>query len=152
MIRFFRRRRAAAQRSERGFFTIWVLGLCVFLFMIGGLSLDLWRAFSQQRALTAMTDGASVAGASQLDLTAFKEQTSTVKLDPSAAKAKAAEYLQNESTQNHITLKDVNITVTDTRVLVSASTDLKITFASLVASNSDLTVHATSAADPTASD
>ena len=38
-------------RAESGTITLWLLGLCLVLFALGGISLDLWRAFSERRAL-----------------------------------------------------------------------------------------------------
>jgi hypothetical protein len=48
-----------------------MLGLCLMLFLLGGISLDLWRAFSERRSLAA-TAGAAVAGASALDEAAYR--------------------------------------------------------------------------------
>jgi Flp pilus assembly protein TadG len=39
--------------------TLWVLGCCIMLFALGGLSLDLWRSFAARRALAADADAAS---------------------------------------------------------------------------------------------
>src|SRR6266540_1415895 len=36
---------------ERGQVTVWMLGLAVMLLFLGGLSLDLWRAFTQRQNL-----------------------------------------------------------------------------------------------------
>ena len=51
-------------RHESGTITLWMLGLCLMLFLLGGISLDLWRAFSERRSLAASADAAAVAGAS----------------------------------------------------------------------------------------
>ena len=37
------------------------------LFALGGISLDLWRSFSERRALAATADAAALAGASAID-------------------------------------------------------------------------------------
>jgi hypothetical protein len=42
-----RRRRNVGARRESGTITLWMLGLCLMLFLLGGISLDLWRAFSE---------------------------------------------------------------------------------------------------------
>ncbi|MGH9030897.1 MAG: pilus assembly protein TadG-related protein, partial [Acidimicrobiia bacterium] len=47
--------------------TVWMLGLCLMLLLLGGISLDLWRAFSERRALASAADAAAIAGASALD-------------------------------------------------------------------------------------
>src|ERR1700716_167274 len=43
---------------ESGTITLWMLGLCLMLFLLGGISLDLWRAFSERRSLAATADAA----------------------------------------------------------------------------------------------
>ena len=52
---------------ERGTITLWLLGLCVMLFALGGISVDLWRSFSTRRALASGADAAALAGASAID-------------------------------------------------------------------------------------
>ena len=44
------------ERDERGTITLWVLGLCISLMFLGGLSLDLWRAVAERRQLSSMAD------------------------------------------------------------------------------------------------
>ena len=65
-------------RGEDGFFSLWVLGLCCVVLMIGGLSIDLWRAFSERRALAAIADSAAIAGASGIDVNAFRDSGQVV--------------------------------------------------------------------------
>jgi Flp pilus assembly protein TadG len=68
------RRPSIGERREAGTITLWMLGLCLMLFLLGGISLDLWRAFSERRSLAATADAAAVAGASALDEAAYPEQ------------------------------------------------------------------------------
>ena len=58
---------SAPTATERGTITLWLLGLCLMLFALGGISLDLWRSFSERRALAATADAAALAGASAID-------------------------------------------------------------------------------------
>ena len=82
------------RRDERGFITPIGLGVCIMLFFIGGLSLDLWRAFAVQRAVSAAVDGAAVAGSSGIDEEVFRDSDgSTVQLDPDRAQSLASENL-----------------------------------------------------------
>ncbi|MFI5372728.1 MAG: pilus assembly protein TadG-related protein, partial [Candidatus Eisenbacteria bacterium] len=53
-----------SMRGSQGTVTLWLLGLCLLLFALGGISLDLWRSFSERRALVATADAAALAGAS----------------------------------------------------------------------------------------
>ncbi len=68
------------QRDERGTVTLWVLGLCICVLFLAGLSLDLWRAVAVRRELSAMADAAATAGANGLDEPALR--AGTLRLDP----------------------------------------------------------------------
>ena len=85
------RQRAAC---ERGTVTLWVLGLCISVMFLGGLSLDLWRAVADRRELSAMADAAATAGANGVDPAALR--AGRVQLDPDRVRALAlatlAEY------------------------------------------------------------
>ncbi len=63
------RRRAGRdpQRGERGTITLWLLGLCTMLLVLGGLGVDLGRGFSERRALHAAADAAALSGAGAID-------------------------------------------------------------------------------------
>lgn len=74
--------------GERGTITLWLLGLAVSMLFLGGLSLDLWRAFEVRRSLAVVVDAAGVAGASALDTERFRA-AGQVALDPQAARAAA---------------------------------------------------------------
>lgn len=74
--------------GERGTVTLWLLGLCLMLFALGGISLDLWRSFSERRALAATADAAALAGASAIDEARYRE-TGVIALLPTEAEARA---------------------------------------------------------------
>ena len=76
---------------ERGTVTLWVLGLCIALMFLGGLSLDLWRAVSARRELSAMADAAATAGANGIDEPSLR--AGTVRVDPDRARALASQTL-----------------------------------------------------------
>ena len=76
---------------ERGTITLWVLGLCIALMFLGGLSLDLWRAVGDRRRLSDMADSAATAGANGLDETALR--SGAVHLDAGRARAIAVATL-----------------------------------------------------------
>jgi Flp pilus assembly protein TadG len=138
-----------ARRDDDGFFTIWVLGLCACLFVVGGISLDVWRGFSERRALANLTDGAATAAASQIDLDAYRAKPSVVRLDREEAQRRAAAYIETESARNHVAVRDVEVSVSDTRVVVRASTDLDLTLTRILTPGSKpIGVTTTSAADP----
>jgi len=70
---------------ERGTITLWVLGLCIALMFLGGLSLDLWRAVGDRRRLSDMADAAATAAANGLDEPALRQGT----VHPDSARARA---------------------------------------------------------------
>jgi Flp pilus assembly protein TadG len=81
--------------GEAGTLTIWMLGLCLMLLLLGGISLDLWRAFSERRALAAAADSAAIAGASALDEPAYRAAGS-VQLVPADAERRAVDSLAGQ--------------------------------------------------------
>jgi uncharacterized membrane protein len=74
--------------DDRGQIVLWLLGLCVMLLFVGGISLDLWRVFSERRALAGIADAASIAGASGIDEQIFRDENLVV-LDPTLAQQRA---------------------------------------------------------------
>ena len=135
------------KRDERGFFTIWVLGLCLCMFMIGGLSIDLWRGFSDRRQLAAMTDAAAVAAASQIDLTAFQAQPSRLELDSEGARQRATEYMRTEAAESGITLTSLDVAVDGAVVRVVATKELEMTLTRILVPTKTVEVSTTSAAE-----
>lgn len=105
-----------ATGAERGSVTVWILGLCIAVLFLGGLSVDLWRAFTDRRILAGMADGAVVAGASAIDTDEWRAN-GVVQLDRTQAGQRAGAYLAshpewNASISPTITPAAVNITVT----------------------------------------
>jgi len=72
----------------RGSVTLWMLGCCLLVLTLGGLSLDLWRAFSERRAVAAAADAAAVAAASAIDEDQYRSSADVV-LVPANAEARA---------------------------------------------------------------
>ena len=125
--------------DERGTVTLWVLGLCLMMLFMGGIPLDLWRAFSERRALAGMVDAAAVAGASGIDASAFRS-TGSVRLDPDASQALAWESLHGqedtrslvdaavEATTQHVTVTAVGkVDFTLLRIFLSGQEPFRIT-------------------------
>lgn len=109
-----------------------MLGLCVVLVFVGGISLDLWRVFNERRALAGLVDAAAVAGASGIDVARFRE-SGAVALDPRLAEDLARANVATQTDTRSLTDVAVaanpeSITVTGTgmveptllRVLVPA--------------------------------
>jgi hypothetical protein len=79
-------------RGEQGTVVLWVLGLCLVVFLLGGFSFDMWRVLEARRELSAMADGAATAGANGLDSTALRR--GHVLVDPGRARLLAVDSLR----------------------------------------------------------
>jgi hypothetical protein len=100
----------AKVRREHGTATLWVLGLCIALMFLGGLSLDFWRALAVRRDLSARADAAAMAGANGLDEERLR--AGVLVLDPLRARALAGQELVGA------TLDDAQIRVESDSVVV----------------------------------
>jgi Flp pilus assembly protein TadG len=140
--------RPSAASSQEAFITIWLLGLCVALLFLGGISLDLWRAFSTRRALASIADAAAVAGASGIDRARFDSANELV-LDPGLARSLALDSFRS---QNRGTVGDeprIDVTPDRITVTVTGKIDYTLLRILLVRSTSNggftITVDATAA-------
>lgn len=77
---------------EHGTVTLWVLGMCVAVLFLAGLSLDLWRAVSVRRELSSMADAAATAGANGVDERSLRD--GVVRIDPLRARMIAGDTLR----------------------------------------------------------
>ena len=137
--------------NERGFFTIWVLGLCLMVAFVGGLSYDLWHSFSDKRQLSSIVDAAAVAGASEIDLAAFQNDSSVVRLNQVAATATVDAYLERATQETGTELIDATVTFDGNAVVVTASTKTELTLTRLLLANeADLQSTVTGIATPLA--
>jgi Flp pilus assembly protein TadG len=135
-------------RSERGTITIWMLGLCTMILLLGGLSLDLWRAYSERRALAAAADAAAVAGAAAIDLDAFR-RNNEVRLIPGQAEARARASLANQLDRQ--ALNQAQIHATDRQVVVDASGTVNFTLLNLLDQGGRFAIQVRATAEPRAS-
>ncbi|HUI47534.1 MAG TPA: pilus assembly protein TadG-related protein [Acidimicrobiia bacterium] len=105
----------ARRAGEQGSITLWVLGLCVALMFLGGLSLDLWRAVADRRQLSSMADSAATAAADGVDIPALR--AGSLQVDPERARALALASLDEDP---HVqSLDGVDVEVVGNRVTVS---------------------------------
>ena len=128
-------------RDERGTITLWILGLCLMLFLLGGISLDLWRAFSDRRSLASAADAAAVAGGTALDVDAYRHD-GVVQLLPALAKARAEASLRDQLDTSALT--DVGV-IADTQtvtVTVHGTTHFSLLQLLPGAHDFSITVHA----------
>lgn len=133
------------RRDESGSVTLFVLGLSVTMLFIGGLSLDLWRAFSERTGLAGAVDAAAVAGASGIDTNYFR-QASQVRLDPAMAESLAQESLAAQSDLR--ALVDAQVEATTTEVTVSATGRVDFTLLRIFMDSEPFTVRVRATARP----
>lgn len=132
--------------AERGSITLWVLGLCVMMLFLGGISLDLWRAFSERRALAGIVDAAAVAGSNGIDVDYFR-RTNELRLDRGLAEQLAAENLEAQGDTRSLVSADV--AATDTEVTVRATGTVDFTLLRVFMSGEEpFTVSVEATADP----
>lgn len=112
-------------RDERGAVTLWVIGLIFPMMLLGGLSLDLWRGFSERRALAGIADAAAVAGANALD-TDRLYATDEIRLDPALAEELARANLAAQLDDRSLREWDVVATEDSVTVRLSGSVDLTL--------------------------
>lgn len=119
------RRAWCGDRGESGTTTLWMLGLCLMLFLLGGVSLDLWRAFSERRSLAAAADAAAVAGASALDEAAYRS-SGAVRLVPSDARRRAQASLADQLDRRALRDARVEATEEEVSVVVGGTVDFSL--------------------------
>jgi hypothetical protein len=94
---------------EHGTITLWLLGLCLMLFALGGISVDLWRSFSTRRALASGADAAALAGASAIDEGRYRE-SGVIALVPAIAERRARNSLARQLDQAAMRAAEVHAT------------------------------------------
>jgi Flp pilus assembly protein TadG len=119
-----------------------MLGLCLMLFLLGGISLDLWRAFSERRALAAAADAAAVAGASALDEVAYRSN-GAVLLVPADARRRAHASLADQLDRRALRDARVEATEEEVTVVVGGSVAFSLLQIAAPGDNFDITVRAT---------
>ena len=131
--------------SQRGTITLWLLGLCVMLLPLGGLGLDLGRAFSVRRSLGATADAAALAGAGALDVGAYRAD-GTVRLDPARAETRARRSVESQVDDDG--LRAVRVRVGAQSVTVEIEGRVDLTLLRLVRGAEPFTVTASATARP----
>lgn len=112
-------------RDERGAVTLWVLGLIFPMLLLGGLSLDLWRGFSERRSLASIADSAAVAGANALD-TNRVYSSGEIRLDPRLAEDLARANLASQLDDRSLDGWDVVATEDSVTVRLTGTVDLTL--------------------------
>jgi Flp pilus assembly protein TadG len=134
-------------RDERGTVTLWVLGLCVVVFFLGGLGLDLWRGIATRRELSAMADSVATAAANGVDEQALRTD-GTVRLDPARVRAIANETLTRDDRASG--LRAVSLQVAGDDVVVTLEDEVPFSLLGVFVHGEPFTVRVTATASPEA--
>ena len=82
--------------SERGSISTFGVGMTLLLFVVGGISIDLWRVVVARQDLAQRADAAATAGANAIDGDEFRSSGRLI-LDPGPAIQAAEEILGSPS-------------------------------------------------------
>jgi Flp pilus assembly protein TadG len=134
-----------AARSERGTVTLWLLGLCMLLLALGGISVDLWRGFSARRSLANAADAAALAGASAIDEEAYR-QHGVVQLTPPLAESRARAHVARQLDRGSLRAVDVHADHASVTVVVRG--EIGFTLLRVLDPDGDLPVRVTATATP----
>jgi Flp pilus assembly protein TadG len=132
-------------RRESGTITLWLLGVCLMLLAVGGISVDLWRGFSSRRSLSNAADAAALAGASAIDEEAYR-QRGVVELDPLTAESRARAHLARQLDAG--ALRAVEVDADRTAVTVTVRGELAFTLLAVLDPDGVLPVRVTATATP----
>jgi Flp pilus assembly protein TadG len=101
--------------DERGSITAFVAVVATALVLVAGMAYDGGQVIRAHNAARNDAERAARAGAQQIDLDHLRA-TNEPRLDPAAAEAAAAEYLERAGVRGTATVSDASITVTVTSV------------------------------------
>ena len=114
--------------KERGQVTVLVLGLSVLAFAVAGLAVDGTRAWLLRRTLQNAADAAALAGAGELDTSAFYGSGgSELDLDPGRGRSMATAWLADRGVT-----AGVAVVATDETVTVELRGEVTTTFLGLI--------------------
>lgn len=134
-------------QGEGGTMLLWMLMVVMMVLFLGGISLDLWRAFSERRAVAGIVDAAAIAGASGIDDATYRA-TNTVVLDPAEARARAFASLAAQG--EPVSSPAVTIAADGSAITVTASRDVPFTLMRVLLPDlADARILASAASTPT---
>ena len=96
------RRKRRRGRGDDGMITLWLLGVTLIVMFVGWFSVTMWTGSSQRRQLAAAADQAAQAGATALDVDAFR-QSGVRQLDPALAEQRALGSLAEQGIDDLLT-------------------------------------------------
>lgn len=134
--------------KERGSITLWMVGLVLVVFAVGGIALDLWRGLAAHRFVASTVDAAAVAAGSAIDEDRWRLD-GTLALDPVLVQESVA--LAVEAQTSGLTLELSVVTAPDgSEASIEAGTTVDLTLLGILV-DGDLDVSARATAEPTLS-
>ncbi|MBW3620567.1 MAG: hypothetical protein KY461_09995 [Actinobacteria bacterium] len=134
-------------RDEDGMVVLWLLGVAVMVLMLGGVSIDLWHVFSERRALVGIADAAAYAGASGIDVDAYRAD-GTVVLAPAVAEELALAAVARQDDAGAVA-GPPTVSVAPEQVTVVVRGRVELALLRLLAPGTDaLDLRVTSSAEP----
>ena len=121
-------------RTDRGTVTLWTLGMVLVVMFIGWLSIGAWSAFAERRELASAADNAARAGATALDVDAFRFDGGVRQLDPMLAEDRAWASLAE---QNLGTISNAVVSATTEQVTVVLESEIDTGLLSLFGGNDE---------------
>jgi Flp pilus assembly protein TadG len=151
-VRWWRARVRLARADQRGdAMVVWCLGLAVLLLPLGGVSLDLWHAISDERSLQSAAAAAADAGASGIDIPTYRA-TGDIVLDPALAVDLASTNLAHQSNLPALSAPpDITLADNNGQITVVLHENVHLTLLGLVEGNHPVHITASASAAPRAS-
>ena len=130
---------------------IWCLGMAVLILAVGGISLDLWHPLAEERTLQGDASAAAEAGASGLNVTAYRT-TGQVVLDPTLAINLAETNLAQQTDPPTLSAPPtITISPNGEQITVKLTENVHLTLLGIVDGNHPIHIVATGSAAPRAS-
>lgn len=134
--------------SERGSITLWMVGMMLVVLVVGGISVDLWRALSAHRSVAAVVDAAAIAAGSGIDESVWR-LNGTLVLDAGLVAERVAAAVASQPGDGSVEV--IAVTASDgSSATVTGSTVVELTLLGLVVSE-DVEVSASATARPAVS-
>ena len=135
--------------DEKGTFTVWALALCLILFLISGLSVDLWRAIDARRELNEIADTAARSGASEINVRE-RQLYGRVVLDAGLAEQSALNSASENASLQNVTVdsETIDVDLPNSEVSVELTSTYSFFLLGILPGASDAQIVARSSARP----
>lgn len=129
---------------------VFCVAMVLVILPLGGISLDLWHAISDERALQSAADAAAAAGAGAVNATAYRVDPNNPVLDPAQATGEALASLEGQAALPHLA-QAPQIDASLRGITVVLHEHVQLSLLRLAVGNRTINIVATSSAEPRAS-